>query len=63
MPRACFSPRSARIFVEQAQGLSLAGVTACCISPATAKVLPEGLFRAIRVAARPNQNALLALLD
>jgi uroporphyrinogen-III synthase len=57
-----FSPRSARIFVEQAQGLALDGVTAICISPATAKVLPEGRFAAIRIAAKPNQDALLALL-
>jgi uroporphyrinogen-III synthase len=57
-----FSPRSARIFVEQAQGLALDGVTALCISPATARALPEGRFAAIRTASRPNQEALLALL-
>jgi uroporphyrinogen-III synthase len=58
-----FSPRSARIFVEQAQSLPLGAVTALCISPATAKALPEARFAAVRVAAKPNQEALLALLD
>jgi uroporphyrinogen-III synthase len=57
-----FSPRSARIFVEQAAAAPLARVTACCISPATAKALPLGLFRDVRIAAKPNQDALLALL-
>ncbi len=57
-----FSPRSARAFLEQAPDLPLQGVTAFCISPATAAVLPAGLFAAIRVAAAPNQEALLALL-
>jgi uroporphyrinogen-III synthase len=56
-----FSPRSARIFVEQAQGLPPSGVIALCISPATAKALPHGLFREVRIAAKPNQDALLAL--
>ncbi|HJR55407.1 MAG TPA: uroporphyrinogen-III synthase [Rhizomicrobium sp.] len=58
-----FSPRSARIFVEQAQGLPLEGVTALCISPATATALPGGRFAAVRIASRPNQDALLALLQ
>ena len=58
-----FSPRSARIFVEQAGAASLQGVIALCISPATAQALPDGAFREVRIAARPNQDALLALLD
>ncbi|MBV9550094.1 MAG: uroporphyrinogen-III synthase [Alphaproteobacteria bacterium] len=58
-----FSPRSARIFLEQAAGMPLGSVTAFCISPATAAVLPAGTFAAIRVAAMPNQEALLALMD
>jgi len=57
-----FSPRSARIFLEQASALPLKNLTAFCISPATASVLPPDLFAAIRVAAAPNQQALLALL-
>ena len=57
-----FSPRSARIFIAQAEGLTLDRVTALCISPATAKALPQERFAAIRVAAKPNQEALLALL-
>jgi len=58
-----FSPRSAGIFVEQALGLPLKAVTAFCISPATAASLPPGVFAAIRIAAAPNQDALLALLE
>jgi uroporphyrinogen-III synthase len=58
-----FSPRSARIFVEQAKSLRLDALTALCISPATAKALPEDRFAAVRIAARPNQDALLALLE
>ncbi len=57
-----FSPRSARIFVEQTGGLSLRNMTALCISTATAKALPEGAFGDVRIAAKPNQDALLALL-
>lgn len=57
-----FSPRSARIFVEQAADLPLERLTAFCISPATAAMLPPERFAAIRVAAAPNQEALLALL-
>ena len=58
-----FSPRSARIFIEQSGAMPLQAVSALCISSATAAALPPALFRAIRVAARPNQDALLALLD
>jgi uroporphyrinogen-III synthase len=57
-----FSPRSARIFVEQTADLPLEKLTAFCISPATAAMLPPERFAAIRVAAAPNQEALLALL-
>ena len=57
-----FSPRSARIFVEQTQDLKLEALVALCISPATAAVLPQGLFGAVRIAAKPNQEALLALI-
>ena len=55
-----FSPRSARIFCDLAQGLPLNGVTALAISPATVGALRG--FGQVRVAARPNQDALLALL-
>jgi uroporphyrinogen-III synthase len=58
-----FSPRSAGIFMAQAGGISLRHVTALCISPATAQALPQGAFGDIRIAAKPNQEALLALLD
>ena len=56
-----FSPRTARLFLTLAQDLPIAGLTALCISPATAKVLPAGAFAALRVAAKPNQAAMLAL--
>lgn len=58
-----FSPRSARIFMEQAGSMPLHAVSALCISPATATALPQAAFREIRVATKPNQDALLALLD
>jgi uroporphyrinogen-III synthase len=58
-----FSPRSASVFVEAAASLPLCDVKALCISPATAAALPPGLFEEIRIAARPNQNSLLSLLD
>jgi uroporphyrinogen-III synthase len=58
-----FSPRSAHIFLEQAGDLNLSGVTAFCISPATAATLPPMRFAAIVSAQAPNQDALLALLD
>lgn len=58
-----FSPRSARIFMEQAAAMPLRTVSAVCISPATAAALPQAAFREIRVAPKPNQDALLALLD
>ena len=55
-----FSPRSARIFHELAKDLPLGHVTALAISPVTAEALRG--FRQVRVAAQPNQDALLALL-
>jgi uroporphyrinogen-III synthase len=56
-----FSPRSARVFCELAAGLPTQALTAFCISPATAKGLTCRMG-AVRVAAQPNQTALLALL-
>jgi uroporphyrinogen-III synthase len=57
-----FSPRTARLFLTLAQGLPLAGLTAFCISPATAGALASGIFAQVRVAERPNQAAMLTLL-
>jgi uroporphyrinogen-III synthase len=57
-----FSPRSAGVFLDQAEDLPLETVTAFCISPATAAVLPAHRFKAVAVAPAPNQDALLALL-
>jgi len=59
-----FSPRSAHVFAAclEKAGLTPAGVMAVCISANTACAL-EGLsFAEVRVAAAPNQSALLACL-
>lgn len=61
-----FSPRSARTLAEAVQRAGLvqacSGLEALCISRATADALAPLRFRAVRVAARPDQNAILALL-
>lgn len=58
-----FSPRSARVFADRAVGLDTRGLIALCISAATAGTLAPLAFREIRIAAQPNQDALLACLD
>ena len=58
-----FSPKSARLFLTLAQGLPIGGLTAFCISPATAGVLAPGIFAGVQIADRPNQAAMLALVD
>jgi uroporphyrinogen-III synthase len=58
-----FSPKSARIFGVLADGLPTGSLTAYCISPATAQALSPMPFAQVAVAARPNQTAMLALLD
>jgi uroporphyrinogen-III synthase len=57
-----FSPRTAGLFCELAQGLPIASLTAFCISPNTARALPQGTFADIQVAAKPNQTAMLDLV-
>lgn len=62
-----FSPRSAKVFGGLARrgNYSVHGVIAVCISDATAQALtaaPPLDFAAVRIAARPNQAALLARL-
>jgi uroporphyrinogen-III synthase len=57
-----FSARSARIFRDAVAGLSLERVMAVCISAATAEALQPLTFRSVRVAAQPNQDALLECL-
>lgn len=59
-----FSPRSAGIFAERARqaGLSTAGLLAVCISAKTADALHGLSFSEIKVAAAPNQAAVLACL-
>jgi uroporphyrinogen-III synthase len=58
-----FSPRTAKIFGELTRDLSLKKLVALCISPATAAAADVLDFAEIRVAAKPNQDALLALVD
>jgi len=58
-----FSPRTARIFAQLTEGLPTEGLTAFCISWATAEALAPRPFAQIKVAARPNQDEMLALLE
>ena len=61
-----YSPRTARSFAALVRGAEaeamLAGVTAYCLSEAVADQLAGLPFAAIRVAAAPDQQSLLALL-
>jgi uroporphyrinogen-III synthase len=61
-----FSPRSAAVFrnglLQIDAGLA-ARLTALCISAETAAALAPLAFAAVRVAARPNQDALLVLVE
>jgi uroporphyrinogen-III synthase len=58
-----FSPRTARIFKALAEALPTDGLIALCISPATAEALTPLSFAQTKVAARPNQDAMLALTE
>lgn len=60
-----FSPRSARIFRDcvSRENLACDSVLAACISAATAHALTPLRFAAVRIAAAPNQAALLACLN
>lgn len=62
-----YSPRTAVAFAALAQRANLADacgdIRAYCLSQAVAKELEALPFAAVRVAAEPNQEALLALLD
>ncbi|MGD0143174.1 MAG: uroporphyrinogen-III synthase [Rhizomicrobium sp.] len=61
-----FSPRSARIFSECVVKAGAAGrcrsLMALCISHAAANALSPLNFQAVRIARRPDQTALLAIL-
>ena len=61
-----FSPRSARVFKDCIVRARLAqtcpGVIAICISKAAAQALLPLVFAECRIAAKPNQDALLACL-
>ncbi|HYS45949.1 MAG TPA: uroporphyrinogen-III synthase, partial [Rhizomicrobium sp.] len=58
-----FSPRTARIFAALSDGLPTQNIAALCISPATAQALPPAIFARVAVAQRPNQEAMLALVE
>jgi uroporphyrinogen-III synthase len=58
-----FSPRTARIFVQLADALPTDGLTALCISQVTADALTPLSLARIKVAAQPNQDAMLALVE
>ena len=62
-----FSPRTARTFVSLARAGdcadSCSGVTALCLSPAVAAALAEIRWRAVCVAARPDQTAMDILIE
>ena len=58
-----FSPRTARIFAQLVDVLPTDGLTALCISRATADALAPLSFAQIKIAARPNQDAMLALTE
>ncbi|GAA0571946.1 uroporphyrinogen-III synthase [Caenispirillum bisanense] len=62
-----YSPRTAAIFADLAQRADLAdacrGVHAYCLSQAVARELAAVPFGAVRIAAEPSQESLLALLD
>ncbi|MBS0469908.1 MAG: uroporphyrinogen-III synthase [Proteobacteria bacterium] len=60
-----FSARSAQILVDclRKAGLPPDGLIAAAISAAAARPLAETAFREIRIAARPNQTALLDCLS
>jgi uroporphyrinogen-III synthase len=62
-----FSPRTALIFAELVvrQGLErcLGGTDACCLSAAVAQSCCELAWRSVRIAARPDQDALVDLLE
>jgi len=58
-----FSPRTARIFGALSHSLPTERLTAFCISPATAAGLTRSRFAHIRVATRPNQDEMLALVE
>jgi uroporphyrinogen-III synthase len=62
-----FSPRTAEQFVELAKAAgidgALGGITAVCLSRAVAAKAEAAFWATIRVAARPDQEALIAAVS
>ncbi|WP_051329171.1 uroporphyrinogen-III synthase [Geminicoccus roseus] len=58
-----FSPRTAGVFAALTQGHDLRGIQALCLSRNVAEALDPGRFACVRIATRPDERALLDLLD
>ncbi|HWL71968.1 MAG TPA: uroporphyrinogen-III synthase [Geminicoccus sp.] len=58
-----FSPRTASLFAALSQDLDLSRTEALCLSANVAAALPAGRLRRVRVATRPEEAALLDLLE
>ena len=56
---ALYSPLAARVFADLARGGRLSGLTAICISQATADALAGVELRSIIIAARPREDELI----
>lgn len=57
-----YSPRTAAAFAALVQGTALGTVTAYCLSPAVADKVSNLAWRDVKIAAQPDQDALLVLL-
>lgn len=62
-----YSPRSAEIFMQTVEKYNyqnqLSTAKALCISPNTAKILPQNMWQEIKIAELPQQASLFALLS
>ncbi|MEP4052890.1 MAG: uroporphyrinogen-III synthase [Litorimonas sp.] len=56
---AFYSPLAARTFADLAVGQSLSGLSAICISQATAEALSNISLRSVHIAARPREDELI----
>lgn len=56
---AFYSPMAARIFAEMADGHPLSGLSAICISQATADALKNAKLKSVHIASRPREDELI----
>lgn len=56
---ALYSPLAARVFADLAKGSALSGLSAICISQATANELTGLSLKSVRIAARPREDELI----